>query len=309
MNPTVLALIASVCLSASILAVVWWIVAVRRVSQLNARVEVFTGTAQSVEEYEMSLPFSQRFLMPGLQKLGARIASRTPSERLNETRRKLVLAGNPGNLSAPEFMAIKLVAGVVLGPLAALLLAGSMHKLAFTLVGLVMGSAIGYYYPSTYIKRKAKERQTAIEKVLPDSIDLLTISVEAGLAFDLALKRVSEKWDNALSDEFTKVLTDMRLGRPRREALKDMVERTGVEDLSKFVSAIVQAEQLGVGIVQVLRLQADQLRQRRRQRAEEKAHKAPIKIIFPMVLFIFPSIYVVILGPAIPRILESLKGV
>jgi tight adherence protein C len=139
-------------------------------------------------------------------------------------------------------------------------------------------------------------------------LDLLTISVEAGLAFDSALQRVAEKWDNELSREFRRVLTDVRLGRSRREALRDMAQRTGVEDVQTFTAAIIQAEQLGVSIGKILRVQADQMRIRRRQRAEEAAQKAPIKMLFPMVFLIFPSLFVVILGPAVPKLMDSLGG-
>jgi tight adherence protein C len=140
---------------------------------------------------------------------------------------------------------------------------------------------------------------------LPDALDLLTISVEAGLGFDIALQRVTEKWDNELGQEFKRVIGDIALGRSRREALRDMAERTDVEDVQIFTSAIIQAEQLGVSISKILRLQSDQMRVRRRQRAEEQAQRAPILMLFPMVFLIFPSIFVVILGPAVPKMMTS----
>ncbi|MBA2362561.1 MAG: type II secretion system F family protein [Chloroflexia bacterium] len=305
MPPMILAAIASSCFSISIIAILYWFVVVRRWAEIGARVDNLAIDSQSVEEYELSLPFSQRFLLPILRVVGRKVTNRTPTERMNEMRRKLVLAGNPGNLSVPEFMAIKLVVALVMG-LGLAGFAALIGQSAFRVViAFVVGAGVGYWYPSAYVKRKIKERKGLIARAMPDSIDLLTICVEAGLGFDLALRRVTDKWQNALSDEFDRVLTDMRLGRARRDALKDMVERTGVDDLSTLVSAIIQADQLGVGVVQVLRIQSEQLRRRRRQRAEEKAHQAPVKIIFPMVLFIFPAIYVVVLGPAIPKILES----
>lgn len=308
MTPTLLALLASMTLSGSLLLILSGVVALRRSASLKARFEVLDAEPMSVEEYEMSLPFSQRFLMPVLRRVGAIIARRTPTERINQTRRQLVLAGNPGNLSVPEFMAIRIVASGFLGGVVPFLLFMRGYGPTHVVAAVLLGGAMGYFYPTQYLKQKIKARQKSIERALPDSIDLITISVEAGLGFDLALKRVTDKWDNALSDELQKVLTDMRLGRPRREALKDMVERTGVDDLATFVSSIVQAEQLGVGIVQVLRVQAEQLRLRRRQRAQELAQKAPIKIIIPMVMFIFPSLYVVLLGPAVPQMMATLGG-
>jgi tight adherence protein C len=132
--------------------------------------------------------------------------------------------------------------------------------------------------------------------------------VEAGLAFDLALQRVTMKWDDELSREFKRVLSDVRLGRTRREALRDLAQRTGVEDVQTFTSAVIQADQLGVSMSKILRIQADQMRVRRRQRAEALAQQAPIKMLFPMVFLIFPALFVVILGPAVPRLLNSFGG-
>jgi tight adherence protein C len=171
-----------------------------------------------------------------------------------------------------------------------------------------IGGVLGYLLPGMWLGQQIKKRKHNIVKALPDALDLLTISVEAGLAFDLALMRVSEKWDNELSNEFKRVLTDTRLGRARRDALKDMAVRTGVEDVQTFTAAIIQAEQLGVSIGKILRIQSDQMRIRRRQRAEEAAHKAPIKMLIPMAFLIFPSLFVVILGPAVPRLMQSLGG-
>ena len=143
---------------------------------------------------------------------------------------------------------------------------------------------------------------------MPDAIDLLTISVEAGLGFDPAIQRVAEKWDNELTREFRRLLQDMRVGKQRREALREVAIRCGVDDLRVFISSIVQADQLGVSITQVLRIQSQQMRIKRRQRAEELAHKAPIKMLFPMVFLIFPAMYVIILGPAIPQVFSTFGG-
>jgi tight adherence protein C len=180
-----------------------------------------------------------------------------------------------------------------------------MSALMYTGLGLMLG----YMLPGTWLGSKIKERKKNIVKALPDALDLLTISVEAGLGFDIALKRVTEKWDDDLSREFKRVLADISLGRSRRDALRDMAERCDVEDVQIFTSAIIQAEQLGVSIAKILKLQSDQMRDRRRQRAEEKAQQAPVLMLFPMVFFIFPSIFVVILGPAVPKIMNSAGGV
>lgn len=308
MQPQLLPIIAAASTSISLLLIVMGVFSRRGSARLAARLEDVTAAPPSVEEYELSLPFSERFLLPILRAVGGLISRRTPQERMNAMRRKLVLAGNPGNWTVPEFMALRLVAAVVMGPMGAgaMFLAG--QPTTYVLGAGVGLAALGYYYPIAYLSRKIKERKNAIQKALPDSIDLLTISVEAGLGFDLALRRVTDKWQNPLSEELNKVLNDIRIGRARREALRDMVERTDVDDLSQFVSAVLQAEQLGTGMVTVLRIQAEQSRTRRRQRAEEKAHQAPIKIMIPTVFLIFPAIYVVVLGPAIPRFMEAFGG-
>jgi tight adherence protein C len=184
----------------------------------------------------------------------------------------------------------------------------SMNNTMQALMYTVVGGALGYTLPGMWLGQQIKKRKKNITKALPDALDLLTISVEAGLGFDVALKRVTEKWDDELSREFKRALSDVQLGRSRREALRDMSDRTGVEDVQTFISAIIQADQLGVSMSKILRLQSDQMRTRRRQRAEEEAQKAPIKMLFPMVFLIFPALFVVILGPAVPKLMTGLPG-
>jgi tight adherence protein C len=167
---------------------------------------------------------------------------------------------------------------------------------------------LGYTIPGIWLNQRIRKRKKEIQRSLPDAIDLLTISVEAGLGFDPALARVAEKWDNELCREFRRLLQDMRIGKNRRDALREVSVRCGVDDLRVFISSIVQADQLGVSITQVLRVQSQQMRVRRRQRAEELAQKAPIKMLFPMVFLIFPAMYVIILGPAIPTVYNTFVG-
>jgi tight adherence protein C len=174
------------------------------------------------------------------------------------------------------------------------------------LVGIPLAvGAVAYMIPGMWLGRKIKERRNNIQTSLADAIDLLTISVEAGLGFDPALQRVADKWENELTWEFRRMLHEMRIGKSRREAMRELATRCNVDDLNIFVSSIIQADQLGVSITQVLRTQSRQLRIRRRQRAQEQAQKAPIKMLFPMALLIFPALYVVILGPAIPRLIAG----
>ena len=160
------------------------------------------------------------------------------------------------------------------------------------------GLGLGFYLPLIWLNRRIGKRQHDMERALPDALDLLTISVEAGLGFDAAIAKVSEKFDNELGRAFARVNAEVRLGKIRREALRDMANRAGVQDISNFIAAVIQADQLGVSLSKVLRVQSEQMRIRRRQRAEELAAQAPIKMLFPLVFLVFPSIFIVLLGPA-----------
>jgi tight adherence protein C len=224
---------------------------------------------------------------------------------MDKVRHQLILAGNPYNMGTSEFMGARTMAMVMLAAagfgLAVLLGAPPLGLIAYP---FVLGLA-GYILPVFWLGSRIKKRKKIILKTLPDAIDLMTISVEAGLAFDGAMARVAEKWDNALSAEFQKALSEMRVGTTKRDALHELAYRTGVPDLSTFVASIIQADQLGVSIAKVLRIQSEQMRVRRRQRAEEQAHKAPVLMMIPMVFLIFPATYIVILGPAVPKIMSA----
>lgn len=273
----------------------------RQVDAVSNRLAQFTERSMSLEELELQLPFSQRVIAPIMNSIFAKMGN---AAKANEKLRiNLMLAGNPGNLTAAMFTGMRLV--LMLG------LFGIVF-LVCTLAGLPFGSLIkwsgiagglGYLMPAMWLGRQIKKRQKLILKALPDALDLLVISVTAGLGFDAALQRVAEKWDNELCSEFRRALSDIRLGTPRHEAFRAMTVRTGVEDLTTFVAAVIQADQLGVSMGKMLKIQSDQLRLRRRQRAEEAAQKAPIKMLFPLVFLIFPSLFVVILGPAVPKLI------
>jgi tight adherence protein C len=179
-----------------------------------------------------------------------------------------------------------------------------VKPLAF-LVVLIFGL---FSLPEMWLKAQISRRQALITRMLPDALDLMTISVEAGLGFDAAIGKVTEKFEGPIAEEFAKALHEMRMGKPRREALKDMAVRNDVPDLSQFISALVQADKLGVSIANVLRVQSDQMRLRRKQRAEEAAMKAPIKMSIVLVFFIFPTILIVLLGPAMIALVNELGG-
>jgi tight adherence protein C len=214
-------------------------------------------------------------------------------------------AGMTGRMNVSDFIGLKgmgTLGGAAFGGL--LVLLGHPETVVSAIV--VLGFAVaGYVTPDLWLRSQTSQRKTAIANALPDAIDLLTISVEAGLGFDQAMARIVSKSDNLLTREFARVLQQMRVGIARRDALRELVDRTGVEDLSQFVGAIIQAEQLGASIGRVLRIQSAEMRVRRRQRAQRLAQQAPIKMLFPMAFLILPSIFVVVLGPAIPRIVHA----
>ena len=275
---------------------------------LQARLAEFAqrGEQITLEEIEMSQPFTDRVIYPTLQRMGDLSARFTPQNVLQDTERRLELAGNPGNLDAASFLSTRfVVAGVgaviTFGVAAFLTSTPTSRALLYALGGLVLG----FYFPQLWLRDQIIKRQDGIRKAMPDALDLLTICVEAGLGFDAAMSKVAEKWDNHLSGGFLRAIREIQLGKLRREALRDMAERMGIPEMTSFVAAVIQSEQLGVSMAKVLRIQSDQMRMKRRQLAEEKAHAAPIKMIIPMAIFIFPPIFILLLTPAAMRIASS----
>jgi tight adherence protein C len=272
---------------------------------LESRLHQYAQRPRTLEEIELQAPLSERLLRPLLGGITRLIARLAPSSRLESMQKRLIQAGFVGRMQASDLVGMKglgLIFGAVFGFGVAIRLVPSSGIFGL-LICLVLGGAFGYYVPDLWLSTRITRRRDQLQRSMPDAIDLLTISVEAGLGFDAALSRVVEKSDNALTREFARVLSEMRVGVSRRDALRSLVERTGVEDLSVFVSAIIQAEQLGASIANVLRIQSNEMRLRRRQRAEVLAHQAPIKMLFPMAFLIFPPIMIVVLGPAIPSVL------
>jgi tight adherence protein C len=295
-----------------VLLIVWALLGSRTADPVQARLTQL-GTLEgvtSLEEIELQQPLMDRTLRPLMRRLsgiGTRLTSR---ERIGRTEGKLAEAGYPGGLRTIDFMGLKVVAAVVISGLAFLLFGLAMRSDATTSL-IIAGVAlvVGFFVPDYWLSTRIRARQKAILLAIPDTLDLLTISVKAGLGFDAALGKVIEKTEGPLTDEFRRALAEVRIGKPRREALKEMVARTNVPALTNFIGAIVQAEQLGVAIANVLEVQSEQLRIERRQRAEEMAAKAPIKMLFPLVGCIFPSMFIVILGPAMILIVKNLGNV
>jgi len=289
----------------AILLIVVGIAAPRPADEVEARLIEYGGRPLTLEEIELSQPFSQRILVPMLQASAQFMARFTPQRTLEATRHKLELAGNPNNWSPAEFLGFRGLAALVLAALVFFLtMLGKVDPARRLLFLLVIG-LLGYFLPTLWLSRRIRRRQDEIVKTLPDALDLLTISVEAGLPFDGAMQRVAEKWDNEISRAFQRMLNEMRVGKSRKDALRDMADRMDVPDITSFVAALIQADQLGISIAKVLRIQSEQMRIKRRQRAEEKAHQAPIKMLIPMTFLIFPTILIIILGPAALILKES----
>ncbi|RLC82491.1 MAG: type II secretion system F family protein [Chloroflexi bacterium] len=272
---------------------------------IQERLAEYGTRPMTLEEIELSQPFSERVIKPMLKGVAKSMARFTPQSMLRNTAEKLELAGSPYNWSAAEFLGLRVFAGLLLALIGFLLMSMGKAKLSYALgLSLILG-LLGFNLPVIWLGAKIRSRRKEILRALPDALDLITISVEAGLGFDAALARVAEKWDNELSREFARALGEMRVGRPRHEALRDMAARAGIPEVANFVAAVIQADQLGVSIAKVMRVQSEQMRIRRRQKAEELAHKAPIKMIVPLVVLVFPSILIILLGPALISIKNS----
>lgn len=286
----------------------------QRANPLEDRLAEFAARGEKVnlEEIELSQPISERVVFPLARKFGEFAIRFTPQNALQATARKLELAGNPKGLEPATFWALRFILAFGLsGFILFIFKIGSISwGLGLKLLMIGVFVFLGFYVPDLMITSKIQRRQKNIRKALPDALDLLTICVEAGLGFDGAMNKVYEKWDNELSLAFGRVGREIQLGKLRRDALRDMADRVGIPELTSFVAAVIQSEQLGVSMARVLRIQADQMRIKRRQLAEEEAHKAPIKMLIPMALLIFPSICIVLMTPAFLRLLSSsLNGI
>jgi len=269
-----------------------------------------SGQSFTLEEIELSQPFSRRVLVPLLERL-SRIAQRfTPQNTIEATRHKLELGGVAHKLKAAQFLGIRIMGALVLGMLSLLVAFAGSIPFGQRLLVIIVSFGLGYLVPGIWLGSKIKRRQDDVLKALPDALDLLTICVEAGLDFTSSMQKVAEKWDNELSAAFMRTVQEMQLGKLRREALRNMADSMDVSDVTSFVAAIVQADSLGVSMAKVMHIQSDTMRMKRRQRAEEKARQAPVKMMLPLVFFIFPTILIVLLGPAIIQIKNTdLSGI
>jgi len=224
---------------------------------------------------------------------------------LEQTNLKMELAGNPIRIDASTFLASRFIVAGIFGGFLTLIffISPQSWKLGTTILVVLLFTVLGFSFPQLWLQSKINARQKEIRNAMPDALDLLTICVEAGLGFDAAMAKVSEKWENQLSIGFARAIREVQLGKTRREALRVMSERMGIPEMTSFVAAVIQSEMLGVSMAKVLRIQSDQMRLKRRQRAEEAAHQAPIKMLIPMALLIFPSIMIILMVPAIFQIM------
>jgi tight adherence protein C len=277
----------------------------QRLAEFAAR-----GETATLEEIELSQPFSERVIIPLARRIGDIVTRFTPQNALQSTARKLELAGSPRGLDPATFWALRIIIAVATaGFLLFIFNVGSINWSLGRKVLVLLGfTALGFYIPEMLLTSRIQRRQKAIRRAMPDALDLLTICVEAGLGFDGAMQKVSDKWNNELSQAFGRVIRELSLGKLRREALRDMADRIGIAEMTSFVAAVIQSEQLGVSMAKVLRIQADQMRIKRRQIAEEAAHKAPIKMLIPMALLIFPAICIVLMTPAALSLFRSALG-
>ncbi len=274
-----------------------------------AEYSTFEGVV-NLEEIELAQPFTERIIYPLARRMGEFAAKLTPQNALQSTQRKLELAGNPGRMEPSMVLVLQFGIGILFGGL--LILVFTVAKTSWPIgriMLLVAGFTIlGFYFPQMWLSSRIGRRQKEVRRGMPDALDLLTICVEAGLGFDAAMHKVSEKWTNEISLAFGRVIREIQLGKLRREALRDMAERIGISEMTSFVAAVIQSEQLGVSMAKVLRIQSDQMRIKRRQMAEEEAHKAPIKMLIPMAGLIFPSLMIVLLTPAALKLFHSALG-
>lgn len=257
-----------------------------------------------LRELEMTRSSNDRIWKPLLRRFHGLGRMLTPSKNLAQLQQELMRAGLLDKFSVTDFMGLRVLAGVG-AAIFAYFYCVATYPLPSTLLFTTAGFMVGLYMPNMWLKSKVSARQKQITRLLPDSLDMMSICVDAGLGFEAAIQKVGFQWETELAHEFRQVIRELRVGVSRSEALHNLVERTGVPDVASFVAVLIQADRLGIAIRDVLHTQAEQMRLRRRQRAEESAAKAPLKMMFPMIFFIFPSMFAVILGPAVPKLLNA----
>jgi len=266
------------------------------------------GAVPTLEDVDLSRPFAERAIKPAIARLITLASHLAPRRNLEELQQKLEVAGRPNGWTVMDLVGLRVLSALLLGAAFFLLLGLGPSSLGSRLLLGAAFGVVGFYVPVLWLNWRMSQRKRAILRALPDGLDMLNVCVGAGLGLDAAFSRVGERWQSPLADEFNRVVAEIRLGKVRRQALRDLAARTDLPEVESFVAAIVQADQLGVSIAKVLRTQAEQMRIIRRQRAEELARQAAIKMLFPLVFLIFPALLAVLLGPAVPQILQTFSN-
>jgi tight adherence protein C len=305
-----LALVLGIIAAGGVFAAVWSLAPAppSNADIVEGRLRVYeAGRVASLSEMELQQPFGQRVVRPIVQRLGRLLEQTMPEKARQEVHLKLQLAGRPYGLSTTDFIAVRYVFVGLLCLLGIGIGALTQHAVLIA-VGATVGAVAGLYIPMLWLRRQVSSRKQDIQIDLPDVIDVLIVCVEAGLTFEAAVEKVVEKYDHALADELGRVLQEIRLGRPRLEALYEMGQRTGVDELNNFIQAVIQSEQLGSGIVRILRIQSDEIREKRLLVAQERGAKASLKMLLPMIGCIFPTLWIILLGPAALLAIKAFKG-
>ena len=282
--------------------------AFRRRLKIRSRLKQFESKSSSKEDNyldeRMALPFHKRVFGPAISKITIKFERLLPLDMYKKMETKLVMAGKLKNYSVTEwfFIFAVIILSFALIGIGLFVMGVGETPWIFPPIGLFAGIVLIRFY----VQKEISKRKEAIKKELPELLDLMSVSVEAGLGFDAALSKVAEESTGPMSEEFRKVITEISMGKTRREALKDLKDRIGILDLDSFINSVIQAEQLGSSITNVLKIESGELRRKRKQRAEEQAMKAPVKLLLPLVLFIFPTIFIVLLGPAMIQIIDTL---
>lgn len=272
---------------------------------MEERAAFYSGpAATSVPDELQRLSFWERIVQPQVSRASSAIAARTPARYLADTERALLSAGNPLGVTAEGFLAMRFVSAVAIAGLG-LAVGVAVQNAVLALLLAVAGAALGWAAVGLLLRQAIQDRRRAVLRSLPDVVDFLVVAVDAGLSFDLALGRVVEKFKNPLTQGFAQALAEVQLGRHRLEALEELGRRTGVPELMAFVQMVVSSERMGVPIAHVLRLQSQELRWRRGEWARKLAAEAPVKMTIPMVVFIFPTLWLVLLGPSLIRLLAG----
>jgi tight adherence protein C len=304
MNSLPLALGVGALVSLSCGITYWGLLKLRRAETTGQRLQRLSASPQPLEAAELDLPFLDRVLKPWLRRQIRAAGRLAPTRNIEKLRLNLARAGYPYGWTVLDFLGIKLLAAV-LGAIGLLYYQAQRGRPLFQ-AGLftVVGAIVAFQLPNGWLTTRVRGRRAALTRALPDALDMLSICVDAGAGLDSAMLRISQKWRNELASEFGKVVAEIRIGLSRTEALKNMVERTGVPEIGSFVAVLLQASEFGLSIAQVLHTQSEQMRTRRWQRAEEEARKVPIKLLFPLVFLIMPALFAVTIGPAVPILLR-----